>query len=820
VVFLIPAAASAQTITSWIDGSGKWETATNWSGGVAPSTNYTAFITNATTKTVTFDFASLVSDAGIHRFASNVTISASLNSINTLSVTNGGLSLRGELNLGTNATLLIINSSSVETYRTLSVGAAGSNNRIIVSNASDLVTGDAVIGGLPGSNNSVLVTASSVWFAQGNFNIRNSAPGIAIEVSGGSEITATNVFIGNSATADSNIVIVTDPYTYWENYGTLSVGGASRGAQFIVSNSAVAASSSVVIGYPVGTGHSAIVTGSNSVWTVYNLMAVGAGGLGDSMSVANGGALFVTNASHTAQVTVNGATLLLEDGTFKSDNLTVTNGGAVQYTQTYEVDNGTITIADGTVQANSNFIVAATANSTAAVAVVGGSLIVTNSSLSIGNDGTITSGTGVGLMTVSNGTVQASTILIGSSAGGHGDLILADGGTVRCPAGTNCLMSINSLGTDLIGGDLEWYNSTLECGVTAAGDYNVSGGQADLGDLFIGYSATGTMTMAGGVANVSSRLIVGNLGSPLSTGAVWINGGQFTVADYTIIGNSGIGQMTISNGIVTAADVTVGNSSNPGTLTLAGGTLTVNGIVLPNPASHFIFSGGWLNTKAITNANGQAATAGNGSTAAMLDLLGGTSTFDKALTISAIATLSGVGTVSGGVINSGLIAPNGGALTFTGGTVTNYGTIVAPAGGTINFNGLVVNNGVIVTNSAVHFNAGFVNNGTFLDAAADSDGDGMNNADEALAGTDPLNGSSVFRVVSIAQEGNDVRVTWSCVGGKRYIVQSSPGGNYGNSFTNLSPTNSASGVGESTTSYLDLGAAANATRYYRIRLVP
>ena len=815
---------------SWTDGAGKWETGANWSQGIAPTNTQAAIlITNAGNKTVTIDATTSGGFPGTMTIQ-NLNIAGAGSSTNTLALNNAGLAtplwVHSHLTLSNNSAV-VINNSALQVDGMLSMGSPiGSGSQLVITNGGKVVSVATAIGGLPGFNNSVVVTGTnSVWInTNTTLSVANSSGGTAIRIADGASFLATNVFLGNSATADGNIVIVTDAGSAWTNTGALFVGGATHHTQFIVSNGATAFSSSATIGNASGTTNSALVTGTNSLWRTDGAIRVGNGGIGDRLTVTDGGSVIASNASHTGLVTVDGATLVLGDGTFKSDNLVVTNNGVVQYALTYHVDNGTITVAGGTVEAGSNLVIATTTDSTGTVLVVGGTLVSTNGAVSVGNDGTSTSGGGVGLLVVSNGTLQTTTILIGSSAGGQGDLIVANGGMITCPAGTNCLMEINSLGTDVYeGGDLEWYNSTLQCGVVAPGDFNVSGGQAPIQDLYIGYSDTGTMTMGAGVVNVTSRLIVGNLGSPLSKGAVWINGGQLTVNSYSIIGNSGVGQMAISNGLVSAADVTVGSSPNPGTLTLAGGTLTVNGIVLPNSSSRFIFTGGWLNCKAITNANGQAATAGNGSMPAMLDLQGGTSTFDKYLTISAIATLSGAGTVSGGVINYGLIAPSGGALTFTGGAVTNYGTIVAPAGGTINFNfnAPVVNYGVIVTNSAVLFNGGFVNNGTFLDAAADSDGDGMNNADEALAGTDPLNGSSVFHIVSIAKEGNDVRVTWSSVGGKRYVVQSSPGNNYSNGFTDFSPTISATAVGESTTNYLDLGAATGTpVRYYRVRLVP
>ena len=816
-----PNDSSSVPVNSWTNSaSGKWETASNWSLGLAPTNNQTLAVTNALSKTVTVDGTTAASFPDTMTI-SNLTMSGAGSSTNTLSVETAGVlpfQVRDQLVLSNNSVVFVDNLSELNVDGDLSVGSSGSGNQLIVTNGGviwDLRA--AVIGGLPGSNNTVEVTDAGSWQIDGVLVVRNSGPGVAIKVAeGGSAIASTNVFIGDSASADGNIVLITDPASSWNNGGLLSIGGSSSGAQFIVTNGAQAFSQSVTIGDPVGINHSATLTGTDSYWQVMNTIQIGNGSTGDSLTISDAGSLLA------GQIKVNGATLVLNGGTFSTSSLIVTNGGAVQYAQSYKVDNTTVSIASGTVEASSNLVVASTAGSTGVVNVAGGQLVVTNAPLSIGNDGTISSGGGVGLMTVSNATLLSSTNLIGSSAGGHGDLVLEDDGQIICPAGTNCLMLINSLGFGQIGGTLTWVGSTLEIGVSAAGDYSISGGQAVFDDLYAGYGDIGTMTMAGGVANVNSRLIIGHLGSPVSTGAVWITGGQLTVPNnYTLIGNSGVGQMTISNGIVTASDVIVGNSSNPGTLSLAGGTLTANTLVLPNPASRFIFSGGFLNAKGVTNVNGQVCILGDAVSGATLSLLGGITLLDSGFKVSTNATLSGLGTVNGNIANYGLIAP-GGLLTING-IVTNNATIVAPPGSTINFNGTVVNNGLIVTNGAIHFNAGLVNNGQLLDAAADTDGDGMNNTSEALAGTNPTNSTSVLRIVSATAEGNNIRVTWSAVGGKRYIVQAGvgSGGNYANSFADISPTISVLGVGETAANYLDVnGGVGSSPKYYRVRLAP
>jgi hypothetical protein len=103
-------------------------------------------------------------------------------------------------------------------------------------------------------------------------------------------------------------------------------------------------------------------------------------------------------------------------------------------------------------------------------------------------------------------------------------------------------------------------------------------------------------------------------------------------------------------------------------------------------------------------------------------------------------------------------------------------------------------------------------------AYVDTDGDGQSNAQEQAAGTDPANPLSVFRILSLEPQAGGVRLTWSTVGGRSYVVQTN--GSLTQPFTDFSPLISVPGIGESTTNHLEAGASAGAARYYRVRLGP
>src|SRR5207244_1630308 len=101
----------------------------------------------------------------------------------------------------------------------------------------------------------------------------------------------------------------------------------------------------------------------------------------------------------------------------------------------------------------------------------------------------------------------------------------------------------------------------------------------------------------------------------------------------------------------------------------------------------------------------------------------------------------------------------------------------------------------------------------------DPDGDGLTNLQEFMAGSSPIDSASAFRIVSIARENDDVRITWTTVGGRTNFLQaaSRPSGSY----VDISPAIAITGTGATTTNYFDIGRTTNAAAcFYRVRLGP
>lgn len=107
-----------------------------------------------------------------------------------------------------------------------------------------------------------------------------------------------------------------------------------------------------------------------------------------------------------------------------------------------------------------------------------------------------------------------------------------------------------------------------------------------------------------------------------------------------------------------------------------------------------------------------------------------------------------------------------------------------------------------------------------LDENGDADMDGASNGAELAAGTDPRNSASTFRITETRREGNNLRLSWTTVGNKRYAVQATPGGSPNvTGFSDISPVIAMPTGGEGVTNFLHLGAIPNAARFYRIRLI-
>ena len=101
-------------------------------------------------------------------------------------------------------------------------------------------------------------------------------------------------------------------------------------------------------------------------------------------------------------------------------------------------------------------------------------------------------------------------------------------------------------------------------------------------------------------------------------------------------------------------------------------------------------------------------------------------------------------------------------------------------------------------------------------ANIDSDGDGFTDLEEFQAGTDPLNPASAPGITSTDVIGSDVRISFSSVAGKNYLIES-------NQSFPIGPwsvvANNVAGTG-GIVQVIAPGAAGLPKQYYRVQVLP
>jgi len=439
------------------------------------------------------------------------------------------------------------------------------------------------------------------------------------------------------------------------------------------------------------------------------------------------------------------------------------------------------------------------------MAIFGGSLITTNCSLQVGDNNA------AGLLRISRADVQARDVTI--TSGTHSS------GTIEVQGGTMTLSSSltvgngfdNAPGNMLVAGGarLVVTNDETDIGgaLESSGSLTVSNATFLAADIFLGGTKSeGELTINNGTVSLSGELGIGAGGEQCS-GSVSLDGGTLVVTNgetHLGVGSPSVGSLAIVDGLFLARDVYVGANESEGALFINGGVSVLSSnlqIGVVGSEATVSIDGGQLfvtNAAIVVDDNGQCNVSSGELAARIIELGssdegtltvdGGSVTVSEGITLGDCQDASVVGYAS--VDGGELIVANSAGSGFI--DVRNGQLIVG--GGVVRVDKLVMTN---TCSSLVHTGGTIVAGNVVLDPDA-------------------------FGVTSVAQEGNDVRVTWLMGPGQINALQARPGRtrHHTNDFVDIFvvTNNTMPGV---VTNYLDIGAATNVpSRVYRAKLFP
>jgi hypothetical protein len=547
---LFGCAAAFGATNSWnTSASDKWETAGDWSLGLAPTNTQSIYITNALAKTVTIDATTVGS------FPSAMTV-------NDLSLwtRDGHVNQLLISNIGTNLPLTMLVS--------LTVSNGGS---LVISNSAVAVTGptntvDDLGGHVALVNGSLAVSNLAVFGSElasfGSLSV-NGVSSLSGYVCVGLD---TNAF-GNVLVAPGQLALTNGPITFGL-YGT--------GQITLENNSTLSSDQTVVVGQ--GAGSQGSVALMNSSWMAGGDVLVGEYAGATGIIGVESGQFTVTNAFLTLIGGTGTGQMLWLNSTVTTGPLEIgANGGSIGGATNILVhagSQGTLTMIGSTVNIQGPLFVGAGIEATGKVWMTGGQLVATNGPSYIGLWGD-------GVITISNGNWIGNTMQLGMyyyfatntmpTMLGQGNLNL-DGGSAtlysnmvigNCPTGGVGVVNV-------AGGSLYVTNATHNAYIDVRdGQLNLSSGLLQT-DVLILTNSCGQFFHTGGTLIAGSVILDPNTfrvtsitpqGNDLLI--TWLMGQGATNALQAAAG--GVGGAYTNNGFTDVFIVT--NSVPPGTVT-------------------------------------------------------------------------------------------------------------------------------------------------------------------------------------------------------------------------------------------------------------
>lgn len=799
---------------------------------------------------------------------------------NALLIRNGGALTDADAHAGylpasSSNHVLVAGAGSAWTNNNLYFGWSGSFNALIISNAGRVMNSFAsyVAHTAASSSNSVLVTGTnSLWNMGGELVFGNNGPGNRLVITNGGRVFNASGRLGEEPGSSGNTALVTGAGSSWTNTATLTVGRSGGYNLVTVNQGARLYSFYASLGtYVSSVSNSVVISDTNSIWDdsgETSTMNIGQRSSGNSIIVTNGGKIlgyfvylgrFGAANHNSVLVSGPGSTYSLNCHFYvgnqgSSNRFTAANGATIQDKFCYinyeaaSSNNTVVLTGPNTTWNNEYSVFVGFAGGGGSLIISNGATMTTGGGWGLSHDGALgvdpTSSNNLAIVTGAGSVLNcADNMYVGLNGPANG-LVITNGGRVVAIEG--CVGS--NPGSDnnqawIAGANSVWTNATeFHVGFSATNNQLTvkNGGRIFCDDGFIGRnsgSRYNSVIVSGANSEWTSQdqFYVGCFGADSSL--VVSNGGKVTGVT-SFIGHDSENNRALVSGAgalwTNSYATLVGNFGSSNTLTIGGGGVVADywGVIGDEDESFdntvYVEPGGtWRTQRLLVGHHGShnALYVNGGSVFAGTSMDVG---FDPVYPNNLAQLNSGEINVTNAAHNA-VLEVYGGGLVLLGGIlrvdtliVTNAEAQFVAMGGTLSYRSLQLTPGFDVDTDGVP--NGWeqmyaLNPLDPFDAENDSDGDKMSNLEEYLAGTNPTNAASCLQITSQTISNHSVNVSWKAVGGKSYVVQKSAAPTAG--FTDLSPVIPIPGTAETTTNYLDVGAATNwSGRFYRIRLGP
>jgi fibronectin-binding autotransporter adhesin len=299
----------------------------------------------------------------------------------------------------------------------LYVGSNGPSSVLFLIGGALVANSNGIIGGgsMSVSNLAVVTGSGSVWSNRNEIFIGQRGSGNRLEVRDGARVECQDATLGTFDSASNNVVVVTDPGSFWRiEDGDLFVGYGGGGNRLVITNGASVCGGGIIGDNSSSPNNEVVVTGAGSSWTnLNNGLVVGDVGSRNRLVITNGG-LVVSEVD----VTVGFEPV-------STNNRIVVDGGALR---ALDPDNGILDVRRGTNVLNAGLIDVTRLLLTNALGFFefnGGKLSSGNSTVNNGQLFRVGNGvspatfalTGNGTHSFANGlTVSANALLTGNGA--------------------------------------------------------------------------------------------------------------------------------------------------------------------------------------------------------------------------------------------------------------------------------------------------------------------------------------------------------------------------------------------------------------------